>query len=356
LIITFHLFKISFDFDGNEKTILGRWIVIIMSPTKVLVTGGYGYIGSHIVVYLAEKGYMPIIFDNLSSTTSRVKAISEILGPEKYFGEIIDLTKIEQVRAGFKRHPDIEHVIHLAGYKSVPESMEEPNGYYQNNIYSTLNLIEVMKEYAVNSIIFSSSCSVYGDVSPEANVVTEKTPTNPVSPYAHSKLMCEKIILSAGFNYCVILRYFNPLGCHPQGKLHDIASNNSISTTINNVIRNGGVFRIFGNNYPTPDKTAIRDYIHVMDVAVIHVELVAKFAFSDREKLIMNIGTGVGYSVLDIVNEYRKHHKFAYEYTKRRLGDVSSIVADNTRMKAWMPFFQFRTLEEMVSSSLLPMS
>lgn len=305
---------------------------------KILVTGGIGYIGSHTCVELLQKGYEVVVFDNLyNSKIEVVDKIEEITGKKIKFYKA-DMLDKESMRPVFEENK-FDAVIHFAGLKAVGESVEKPLLYYKNNIAGTLNLCEMMNEYGCKKIIFSSSATVYG--SPETVPITEDFPLSTTNPYGSTKLMLEGILS----DLCVpdeewsvvLLRYFNPIGAHESGLLGE--SPNGIPNNLMPYIMQVAVGKlpelgVFGNDYDTPDGTGVRDYIHVVDLAKGHVNAVEK-ATSVNGVNIYNLGTGNGYSVLDIVKAFEAANgvKIPYSIKPRRAGDIATCYANPKKAK-----------------------
>ena len=305
---------------------------------KVIVTGGAGYIGSHTVVELAKAGYVPIIVDNFSnSQPSVIPAIGEILGePVKWYPA--DCREEGALREVFLNEGEIMGVLHFAAYKAVGESVEKPLAYFENNIGSLVTLLRVMDEFDVAPLVFSSSCTVYGE--PEQNPVTEETPWQSAnSPYGYTKQVCERLIQdrqgSPKGSRAVTLRYFNPIGAHPSALIGELPlgkPNNLVPFLTQVAAGLRPQLSIFGNDYPTPDGTCVRDYIHVVDLARAHVSAL-DYIFRQPEhssfNLIANIGTGRGASVQEIVDGFQAATGVAvpHEIGPRRPGDVAQIYA-----------------------------
>ncbi len=306
--------------------------------TCVLVTGGAGFIGSHTVVDLLENGYRVVIVDDLSNASVRVlDRIQKIVGDEAFsrctFHEvnICDRAALEEV---FARH-DIDRVIHFAGFKAVGESVEKPLEYYSNNIGGTLTLCEVMREAGCKAIIFSSSATVYGD--PDSLPLTEESPKKPATnPYGWTKWMIEQILsdlVVADPEWdVVLLRYFNPIGAHPSGLIGEDPKgipNNLVPYVAQTAVGKRDAVHVFGNDYPTPDGTGVRDYIHVCDLAAGHVAAL-DWMNGKTGVEVFNLGTGVGSSVLDVVKCFSEAcgHEIPYVVEARRAGDVAENYAD----------------------------
>ena len=302
----------------------------------ILVTGGTGFIGSHTTVELIEAGYNVVIVDNLSNSKAEVvDGIEKITGVRPAF-ENVDLRDKEAAENVFKKYPGINGIIHFAASKAVGESVEKPLLYYRNNIVSLVNLLELMPVYGVKGIIFSSSCTVYGQPSKENLPVTEEAPIQKaLSPYGNTKQINEEIIhdyIHSGANVkSIILRYFNPIGAHPSaliGELPNGVPMNLIPFVTQTAIGVRKELKIFGNDYNTPDGTCIRDYIYVVDLAKAHVKAMARVLDQETEPVeIFNIGTGKGVSTLEVVEGFEKATgvKVNWTYAPRREGDIEKV-------------------------------
>ena len=306
---------------------------------SILVTGGTGYIGSHTVVELINAGYDPVIVDNLcNSNRESLKRVEEITGREVRFyqADIRDRAALDRI---FTEN-SIDSVIHFAGLKAVGESVAKPVEYYDNNICGTLTLIEAMRDANVKNIVFSSSATVYGD--PAFVPITEECPKgNPTNPYGQTKSMLEQIlsdVQKADNSWNVILlRYFNPIGAHRSGRIGEDPNgipNNLMPFITQVAIGKLDHLSIFGNDYDTHDGTGVRDYIHVVDLALGHVRAIEKLS-ENPGLAVYNLGTGHGYSVLDIVNAFEKASgvKIPYEIGPRRSGDIGECYADASKAK-----------------------
>ena len=307
---------------------------------QILVTGGTGFIGSHTAVELLEKGYDIIIADSLiNSEITVLEGIKAITEKEPIF-EKIDLADKEKTLDLFKKYSNIDAVIHFAAYKAVGESVENPLMYYRNNLNSLMNVLESMKEYNVDNLVFSSSCTVYGQ--PEELPVTEQTPiVKANSPYGNTKQISEEII----FDFvkitekikAIALRYFNPIGAHASALIGELpigVPNNLVPFITQTAIGLRDELKVFGGDYNTPDGSAIRDYIHVVDLAKAHVVAIERL-INDKNKQALeffNLGTGVGVSVLEAIHSFEKvsGEKLKYKIVERRAGDVEKIWADTS--------------------------
>ena len=306
----------------------------------ILVTGGTGFIGSHTTVELQQAGYDVVIVDNLSNSREDVlDGIEKITGIRPAF-EKVDLRDFDATESVFKKYPKISGIIHFAASKAVGESVQKPLLYYHNNIVSLINLLQLMPKYDVKGIIFSSSCTVYGQ--PDVLPATEETPIKKAeSPYGNTKQINEEIIAdtikSGSPIKAILLRYFNPIGAHKSGLIGE--NPNGIPNNLMPYITQVAVGKlkelgVFGNDYDTPDGTGVRDYIHVVDLAKGHVKAVKKL--EDNSGLsIYNLGTGKGYSVLDIVKNFEAATgvKIPYSIKPRRAGDVATCYSDATKAK-----------------------
>ena len=302
----------------------------------ILVTGGTGFIGSHTSVELIQAGYDVVIVDNLSNSKIEVlDGIEQITGVRPAF-EQVDLRDAEATENVFKKYPSISGIIHFAASKAVGESVEKPLLYYRNNIVSLVNLLECMPKYDVKGIIFSSSCTVYGQPTKENLPVTEEAPIQKaLSPYGNTKQINEEIIhdyIHSGANVkAVILRYFNPIGAHPSaliGELPNGVPMNLIPFVTQTAIGVRKELKIFGNDYDTPDGTCIRDYIYVVDLAKAHVKAMQRVLDEDTEAVeVFNIGTGNGVSTLEVVEGFEKATgvKVNWTYAPRREGDIEKV-------------------------------
>jgi len=306
----------------------------------ILVTGGTGYIGSHTVVELLEEGYEVLVADNLSNSKIEVlDGIQRITGKKPYF-ENIDLAAGDQTRSLFDKYPGIDAVIHFAALKAVGESVQIPLRYYYNNLNSLINLLENMIRKNIPDIIFSSSCTVYGE--PDVVPVTEKSPVKKsTSPYGNTKQISEEILLDTQsvnpFMRVICLRYFNPIGAHPSafiGELPIGIPNNLVPFITQTAIGLRDELKVFGSDYATPDGTAIRDYINVVDLSKAHVVALKRLS-GEMNKFpfeIFNLGTGRGFSVLEVIKAFENATgvKLKYKIVNRREGDVEKVYADTS--------------------------
>lgn len=321
---------------------------------NILVTGGAGFIGSHTVVELVEAGYSPIIIDDLSnSNISALEGIKNILGIDIPFYQE-DCNDFEKVDTIVKKHK-IEGVIHFAAFKAVGESVELPLKYYQNNIVSLLNILSVMQQNKVKNLVFSSSCTVYGqaDIVP----VTEKTPKKKAeSPYGNTKAIAEDIledVIKSGSDLDIIsLRYFNPVGAHPSSNIGELplgVPNNLVPYITQTAAGVREQLVVFGNDYDTPDGTNIRDFIHVVDLAKAHVAALNLLKTKSESFYdVFNIGTGAGNSVLEVITTFEKVNnlKLNYKIGPRRAGDVVKIYGSVEKAANELNWKVAKTLEE----------
>lgn len=324
----------------------------------ILVTGGLGYIGSHTVVELINSGYLPMIIDNLSNSNfkilNQIKKITNVDVPFFNF----DLCNESEVNEFFDRYPEIENIIHFVAFKSVGQSLETPLKYYKNNIYPLINLLQIAQERKLN-IVFSSSCTVYGK--PDILPVSESSEIKkPSSVYANTKKIGEEILKDESVinkNLKVIaLRYFNPVGAHSSGLIGELPNGvpqNLVPFITQTAIGKRNGLKIFGNDYQTLDGTCIRDYIHVVDLAKAHILAIKKLQETDLPFDIYNIGTGQGYSVLEVIQTFESvsNTKLHYSFTDRRPGDIMEIYSDVTKARDELKFQTELDLTEMLSSA-----
>ncbi|MGY3088594.1 UDP-glucose 4-epimerase [Hymenobacter sp. UYAg731] len=330
--------------------------------SKILVTGGAGYIGSHAVVALQQAGYQPVIVDNFSnSEESALAGIESILGA-KVPTYRIDCADAAALRGVFESEKDIQGVIHFAAYKAVGESVAKPLAYFQNNVGSLLTLLGVMADFKVQNLVFSSSCTVYGI--PDALPVTENTPTKPASsPYGRTKQMCEDVvrdISAAPTNelHTILLRYFNPIGAHESAKIGELplgVPNNLVPFITQTAAGIREQLTINGGDYDTVDGTNVRDYIHVVDLAKAHVVAVQRLLDRKGSETVetFNVGTGHGNSVLEVVQTFEQvsGQKLNYRIGPRRAGDVPAIYADATKAAEGLGFKTETSLADSLASA-----
>lgn len=327
---------------------------------KILVTGGAGYIGSHTCVSLLEAGYEVVVADNLvNSKKEALDRVEEITGKSLTFYEV-DVCDRDAMEALFSKEA-IGAVIHFAGLKAVGESVRVPLRYYENNLISTLVLLETMERHGVKNLVFSSSATVYGN--PATVPITEDFPLSVTNPYGATKLMIETMLKDMAkadpeFNP-ILLRYFNPVGAHESGKIGEDPNgipNNLVPYITQVAIGKLEKLRVFGDDYPTHDGTGVRDYIHVVDLAGGHVAALKLFGEDGKANCglrIYNLGTGVGYSVLDMVKAFGKAvgRPIPYEIAPRRPGDVPALYADCTKAKEELHWEAKKTLDDMCADS-----
>ncbi len=328
---------------------------------KILVTGGAGYIGSHTVVELQNAGFEVVIVDNLSNSRIEViDRIAEITGTKPAFYKV-DILEKEPLEKVFQEHPDIEGIIHFAAYKAVGESVKNPLKYYRNNIDGLLNIMDCMQTTKAKNIVFSSSCTVYGQ--PDELPVTEKAPIKKaLSPYGNTKQIAEEILSDSVYAYknmkCIALRYFNPIGAHPTALIGELplgVPDNLVPYITQTAIGLRKELSIFGDDYNTPDGTAIRDYIHVVDLAKAHVVAVERMLNNKNKNdfEVFNIGTGTGYSVMEIVKTFMEVNKvdLNYKIVGRREGDIEKVWADTQWANKELGWIAELDLPEMLRSA-----
>lgn len=332
-----------------------------MAKGKILVTGGSGFIGSHTAVELINSGYEVVIIDNLSnSTKDSLDGIEKITGVKPKFYEIDcnDMSALERV---MKENPGIKGIIHFAASKAVGESVEKPLLYYKNNLLSLINLLEVMPKYDIPNIVFSSSCTVYGE--PDKNPIDENAPVKPAeSPYGNTKQINEEIIkdtVKSGMPIkSIILRYFNPIGAHPSAEIGELPNGvpqNLVPFITQTAMGIREKLNVFGDDYNTPDGSCIRDFINVVDLAKAHVVALDRMigGKSVENVEIFNIGTGNGLSVLELINVFEKvaGKKLNYEIVGRRAGDIEKIWADPAHANNILGWKAKETIEDTMKSA-----
>lgn len=329
----------------------------------ILVTGGTGFIGSHTVVELQQAGYNVVIIDNLSNSKADVvDGIEKITGIRPAF-ENVDCCDMKSMENVFNKYNSIKGIIHFAASKAVGESVQKPLLYYRNNILSLINILELMSQHGVKGIIFSSSCTVYGQPSPENLPVTENAPIRKaLSPYGNTKQINEEIIQdyihSGAPIKSIILRYFNPIGAHPTAHIGELPNGvpmNLIPFVTQTAIGIRKQLKIFGNDYNTPDGTCIRDYIYVVDLAKAHVKAMERI-LEDKgtdSVEIFNIGTGRGVSTLEVVEGFEKATgvKVNWEYAPRREGDIEKVWADPAKANNVLGWKAETSLEDTLRSA-----
>ncbi len=323
---------------------------------KILVTGGAGYIGSHTCVELLNAGYEIVVLDNLDNSCEKsLEAVKKLTGKDFpfYKVDLLDYAATEQV---FKEHK-FDSVIHFAGLKAVGESTKIPIRYYHNNITGTLKLVDIMQKYNVYNLVFSSSATVYG--MPKTVPITEDFPTSTTNPYGSTKLMIENIlkdVYASNNNWSItLLRYFNPIGAHKSGTMGEDPKgipNNLLPYVAQVAVGKLEYIHVFGNDYPTPDGTGVRDYIHVVDLALGHLKAIE--AKSNEPGVhTYNLGTGNGYSVLDVIHAFEKAcgKELPYKIEERRPGDIAQCYADPKKAKAELSWEAQREIAEMCEDS-----
>lgn len=327
---------------------------------KILVTGGTGFIGSHTVVELQNKGYDVIIVDNLSNSDAKiVDSIEKITGIRPLL-EVFDLTDREKTADFFKRNSDLKGIIHFAAFKAVGESVQKPLMYYRNNLNSLVNILQSMQDNGIPNIVFSSSCTVYGQ--PEVLPVSENAPIQKAeSPYGNTKQISEEIItdtVKVTEVNAIALRYFNPIGAHDSALIGELpigVPNNLVPFITQTAIGLRQQLSVFGEDYNTPDGTAVRDYIHVVDLAKAHVVAIDRMVNKKmlKQMEIFNLGTGIGYSVLDVIKAFEKTSglKLNYKIVPRREGDIEKVWANPDFSNEVLGWKAERNLEEMVGSA-----
>lgn len=334
-----------------------RFQTVIMN--KILVTGGCGFIGSHTLVDLIENGYQVISADNNSRSHIQILNGVEKITGVKVKNYIVDLCNFDDTCAIFQENPDLKGIIHFAAYKAVGESVENPLMYYENNLNSLLNLLRCANDFKIPHFVFSSSCTVYGN--PDEIPVTEKTAFKPAeSPYGNTKQMGEEIIQHTIHAHptikAILLRYFNPVGAHPSAEIGEIPIGkpaNLVPAITQTAIGKLSQMKVWGNDYPTRDGSCIRDYIHVCDIAHAHTLALNLMQQSNNSLDVFNLGTGNGYTVLEVINSFEKvsGKKLNYQIASRRPGDVVAIYANNDKAKNilhWVPRY---SLEDMMKTA-----
>lgn len=326
------------------------------SKTAVLLTGGAGYIGSHTVVALLEAGYVPVVLDDFSNSRPEVLQRLKRLTGQTIICELGNALDTEFTESVLRRH-DCAAVIHLAGFKAVGESVAQPLKYFHNNVGSLVSLLQAMKTTGARAVVFSSSATVYGD--PASVPINEQFPHAPESPYAQTKLICEQILAAQ----CVadpawrvgVLRYFNPVGAHESGLIGedpDGIPNNLMPFITQVAVGKRAKLRVFGSDYPTPDGTGVRDYLHVTDLAEGHVAAV-RALLRKAGNFTVNLGTGGGTSVLGVVRalEEASSRKIPYQFAPRRQGDVAQYFADVSLAASLLDWRATRNIDDMCRDS-----
>ncbi len=328
---------------------------------KVLVTGGTGYIGSHTTVELINEGFEVVILDNLYNSEAEVADRIQMITGIKPPLEIIDICDRHRLESFFKKEKDIDAIIHFAAYKAVSESVCKPLNYYYNNLVSLINLLDMMKQFSVHDIVFSSSCTVYGQ--PEKLPVTEDAPLQPAtSPYGNTKQIGEEIIRDAAFAEkdikAIALRYFNPIGAHPSGLIGELprgVPENLVPYITQTAYGLREELKVYGDDYDTPDGSCIRDYLHVVDLARAHVVAVKRLIEGKNKKVfeIFNLGTGTGVSVLEAIRSFERVSGISLKYrvTERRPGDIEKIWADPSFANRELGWKTKSTLDEAMKTA-----
>ncbi len=320
----------------------------MVNSQKILVTGGAGYIGSHVVKQLGQVGHDVVVYDNLSTGVAHAVLYGELI-----VGDLADTERLAQV---FEQH-DFQAVLHLAASISVPESVSHPLDYYSNNTMNLLNVLRCCERYGVNQFVFSSTAAVYGE--PKENPVSETASTNPINPYGMSKLMSEQIIQdyarASDLRY-IILRYFNVAGADPDGQLGQWmpATTNLIRAVCDTALGRKPAVKIFGTDFDTPDGTGVRDFIHVADLALAHLDSL-RYLEAGKKSVLLNCGYGQGYSVRQIINCLQKilGREFSVIESERRTGDPAFVISENHRIKhflGWKP--KYANLETILRSCI----
>lgn len=326
--------------------------------TRILVTGGAGYIGSHTCLELLEAGHEIVVIDNLDNSSeealTRVQELTD-RSPEFHRLDLLDLAGLQAI---FKRYA-FDSVIHFAGLKAVGESTEIPLRYYRNNLIGTLNLLQCMKDHGVRDLVFSSSATVYGE--PETVPITEDARLGAKNPYGRTKLfieeMCRDVAAADGAEpwRIILLRYFNPVGAHPSGRIGEDPRgipNNLLPFIMQVAVGRRERLKVFGDDYPTDDGTGVRDYLHVVDLALGHL---AALGSLDKVEgcVAVNLGTGRGFSVLEMVEAARRAsgHEIPYDIAPRRPGDAAVVYADPSRAAALLGWKATRTLDDICADS-----
>jgi len=324
---------------------------------KVLLTGGAGYIGSNVLLALRDSGYETLILDNFcNSSEERLKTFAKLLGGNLNYVKS-DIRSIQELRKVFSQH-EIESVIHLAGLKSVSESIENPNLYYENNVVGSKNLLNIMSEFAVNKLIFSSSATVYGN--PNTLPITEDHEFKPMNNYGQTKLEVENLIsefVNNNDSQAVSLRYFNPVGSDLGNNLGEFISGmpSNLMPIINlNAFGHMNEFNIYGDDYATHDGSAIRDFIHISDLAQAHVSALNFILDNDHKSYeAINVGTGVGFTVKEIISCFENVNsvKLKFKVSKRRAGDIEASIASPSKAKQMLGWSSSYSLEDMCMSA-----
>ena len=335
------------------------FFILFCTMKKILVTGGCGYIGAHTLVDLIENGYEPICIDNNSkSTTALLKGVKSITGKDVKNYKV-DLCNYDDTYAVFQENTDLSGIIHFAAYKSVGESVRKPLMYFENNLFSLINILKCAQEFGISNFIFSSSCTVYG--SPDEIPVTEQSPIKPAeSPYGATKQMGEEIVreFTTAENQSILLRYFNPVGAHPStliGELPLGKPENLVPAITQTAIGKLNKMTVYGDDYPTRDGSCVRDYIHVCDIAHAHT-LALEYLMNHKNAdpcEVFNLGSGNGVTVLEAIKSFEKVSgvKLNYEIGARRPGDVVAVYANNELAKKVLEWKPGYSLDEMMATA-----
>ncbi|HET6969175.1 MAG TPA: UDP-glucose 4-epimerase GalE [Ornithinibacter sp.] len=320
---------------------------------RVLVSGGAGYIGSHTVVQLVEAGHDVVVVDSFANAKPSVVGRLEALTGQPLDVRSFDLTDVDKTEHLFA-HESFDAVIHFAGFKAVGESVEQPLEYYENNLGSTFSLVRAMRRHGVSKLVFSSSATVYGADAPVP--MREDLPTSATNPYGWTKVMQEQVLRDVAFAdpswRIALLRYFNPVGAHPSGTIGEDPSdvpNNLMPYIAQVAVGRREKLSVFGGDYPTPDGTGVRDYIHVEDLAAGHIAALHRLGTTTDAVSTWNLGTGHGTSVLELIRAFERAcgHELAYEVVDRRPGDVAASYADPTRAETELGWRAIRTVDDM---------
>lgn len=322
--------------------------------SKILVTGGAGYIGSHVVVELLHAGYEPVVVDDLSrGSIELLKGVEKITRKKVIFHQV-DCSNLSELSGVFQEHPEIIAVMHFAAFKSVKESVVNPLMYYRNNIDSMLTLLEVMRKQQVFRLVFSSSCTVYGQ--PDMIPVTEDAPFKTAeSPYGATKQMCERIlqdtiVVDKAFRF-ISLRYFNPIGAHPTGLIGELPigiPDNLVPFIAQTAIGKRDKLVVFGADYQTPDGSCLRDFIHVVDLAIAHVSALTYIQSQENGFEAINVGTGIPCSVLELIHSFTMTTGVPVNHVigQRRPGDIEKVYADPSKSLRVLNWKAERSIEE----------
>jgi len=329
-----------------------------MSGTgRVLVSGGAGYIGSHTVVQLVAAGHEVVVVDSFANAKLSVVERLEALTGTPLDVRSFDLTDVDKTEHLFAHEP-FDAVIHFAGFKAVGESVEQPLEYYENNLGSTFSLVRAMRRHGVEKLVFSSSATVYGAEAPVP--MGEDLPTSATNPYGWTKVMQEQVLRDVAFSdptwRIALLRYFNPVGAHASGTIGEDPSdipNNLMPYIAQVAVGRREKLSVFGGDYPTPDGTGVRDYIHVEDLAAGHIAALHRLGTTDAAVSTWNLGTGQGTSVLELLRAFERAcgHELAYEIVDRRPGDVAASYADPSRAEAELGWRATRTVDDMCADT-----